>query len=264
MKILFVGDVVGKIGRQAVAEILPKLREQYQIDLVILNAENSAHGAGITSRTINALRQSGADFFTSGNHVLSKPEAAELLTLAESVLIRPANYPTDTPGAGYKLVEVGSRSVLIVNLLGQVFMKEEVANPFKTLDEILAKVDAKNLAGIIVDFHAEATSEKNAFGWYAAGRVSAVLGSHTHVATADARILDGMTAYVSDAGMVGARDSVIGDSREPIINSFLTGAPIKIDIPESGPAIFNSVLVEIDPVTRQAKSIERLDRTVEV
>ncbi|MFA6255420.1 MAG: TIGR00282 family metallophosphoesterase [Patescibacteria group bacterium] len=264
MKILFFGDVIGKIGRKAIREALPEMKKEYEPDLVIANVENLAHGTGVTSKTLQELIEAGADVFTSGNHIFKKPEALDLLQAKDSVLLRPANYLPTMPGAGYKIVTVGSRSLLVVNLLGRVFMKEEFDCPFLEIDKILTEVGQKDLAGIIVDFHGEATSEKNALGWYLDGRVSAVLGTHTHVPTADERILPQGTAYITDVGMVGATDSVIGDKKEPIIESFLTGKSHVIEIPEEGEVDVDAVLLEIDPKTRKATKFRRVDRKIKV
>lgn len=264
MKVLFFGDIVGRIGRQAVKQLLPELRQEFEPDLILANAENSAHGIGFTSKIINELREAGIDFFTSGNHVLSKPEAEILLVAPRPVVIRPANYPASVPGQGFRIIEVGSKSVMIINLMGQVFMKEELDSPFQKIDEILRADLPKNLAAIIVDFHGEATSEKAAFGWYADGRVSAVLGTHTHVPTADQKILPQGTAFVSDVGMVGATDSIIGDTKEPIIDSFVNKTTFKLEIPEAGDVSVNAVLIEINNSSRQAESIIRVDRKVKV
>lgn len=264
MKILFFGDIVGKIARRAIKEILPKLKEEYSPDLVIANAENAAHGIGVTENIIRELQEAGIDFFTSGDHIFDKPDGVNLVSASKPVIIRPANYPNGVRGVGYRVIEVGSRKVLIINLIGRVFMKRDFDCPFRKLDEILQQVKVESLAAIIVDFHAEATSEKGAMGWYADGRVSAVLGTHTHVPTADAKILPQKTAFVSDVGMVGAVDSIIGDKKEPIINSFLHQLPIQLDIPEEGEVFIGAVLIEVDPHTRQAVSFERLDRTIRV
>lgn len=264
MKVLFFGDVVGRIGRQGLKKALPEMKKEYQPDLVIANGENAAHGIGITKKILNELKEAGVDFFTSGNHIFKKPEAEELLTAKDSIILRPANYPTGTPGPDYKIIEVGSRQILIINLMGQVFIKEEFASPFEKIDEILVKIDQKNLAGIIVDFHAEATSEKVAFGWHVDGRVTAVLGTHTHVPTADAKILPQGTAYITDVGMVGATDSIIGNEKGPVLDSFLTDVAHKVEIPEEGEVEIDAILLEIDPKTKKAKSITRLDRKIEV
>ena len=264
MRILFFGDIIGKIGRRAIQKTLPDFKNEYQPDLIIANVENLAHGSGVTQKTLNEMIEAGVDFFTSGNHVFSKPEAEALLAPKDSAVLRPANYPGEMAGQGFKLVEVGSKSVLVVNLIGQVFMKESFDNPFKKFDEIFAQVNQSNLAAVIVDFHAEATSEKVAFGWYVDGRASAVFGTHTHIPTADAKILPQGTAYVTDVGMVGAADSVIGDKKEPIIKSFLTGEPPKIEVPESGEVAMGAMILEVDPKTKKAISFERVDRKVAV
>src|SRR3989344_6189356 len=264
MKILFFGDVVGKIGRQGLKAILPELKKIYQPDLVIANGENLAHGAGITKKIYQEVIAAGVDLLTSGNHVLSKPEAAEVLSAPDTKLLRPANYPLNFPGLGFKIIEVGSKRLLVINLLGQVFMKEDTENPFKKIDEILNEVKLEKLNGIIVDFHAEATSEKVAFGWYVDGRVSAVVGTHTHVPTADAKILPGGTAYLTDVGLVGASVSVIGDKIEPIINSFLTGAAPKIEIPEEGEVTVNAVFLEIDNKNGKVKTFLPLDKKIKI
>ena len=264
MKILFFGDIVGKIARRAIKKVLPELKEKYSPDLIIANAENSAHGIGVTESIIRELQEAGIDFFTSGDHIFDKPDGIGLVSAARPVIIRPANFPEGVAGTGYQVLEVGSRKVLVINLIGRVFMKRDYDCPFRKLDEILKKIKVEDMAAVVLDFHAEATSEKCAMGWYAAGRVSAVLGTHTHVPTADQKILSGGTAFVSDVGMVGATDSIIGDKKEPIINSFLNQTSIQLDIPEEGEVTVGAVLIEIDPKTRQAVSFERLDRTVKV
>lgn len=264
MKILFFGDIVGKIGRQAIKQILPDLKKEFNPDLTIANAENIAHGTGITEKTINELQRLGIDYFTAGDHVLDKPEAENVLNKKNSTLIRPANYAQETPGVGSKVVEVGSRKILLVNLMGQVFIKTEAASPFEAIDKIINDNKDKDLSGIIVDFHAEATSEKIAFGWYVDGKVSAVLGTHTHVPTADAKILPQGTAYVSDVGMVGATDSVLGMTKELSIGRFLGQEITAERIPEKGEVNIGAVLIEIDPKTKKSIHIQRLDRTIEV
>ncbi|MFA5021754.1 MAG: TIGR00282 family metallophosphoesterase [Patescibacteria group bacterium] len=264
MKILFFGDIIGKIGRNGLKKILPELKAEFEPDLTIANAENLAHGLGVTSKILQEMIESGIDIFTSGNHVLSKPEAEKLLTVPNPVLLRPANYVGEFPGVGFKVIPVGSKSVLVINLMGQVFIKDNFDNPFHKIDEILYKFQKDNLAAIIIDFHAEATSEKVAFGWYVDGQVSAVLGTHTHVPTADLRILPQGTAYISDVGMVGATDSVIGDKKEPIIQSFLAGTGPAIEIPEEGEVTVNGVFLEIDAKTKKTVNFSRVDRKVKV
>ena len=265
MKILFVSDIVGKIGRRALAAVLPQLRAEYAVDVVIANAENIAHGKGVTAKTLEEILAAGVDFCTSGNHILDKPEAAELLRLPDLPLLRPANFPDGTPGQGSRVITLGAHQLLVINLIGQVFMKKEgLTNPFRKLDEILQAHTSSTLAGIVVDFHAETTSEKTALGWYADGRVSAVVGTHTHIPTADGRVLPGGTAYITDAGMTGAQDSVIGIVKEPAIAAFCseTTERVPAEIPETGIAVVQTVLITLDPATRRATAIERVDRTV--
>lgn len=265
LTILFLGDVVGKIGRRCVAKALPELREEYRPDVVFANSENVAHGKGVTEETFRELRDAGVDFCTGGNHTFAKDEAVAMLGRKDVPMIRPANFPAGTPGEGSRVIEVGSRRLLIINILGRVFMKEGVDDPFRKLDEILKAHDGDGLAATIVDLHAEATSEKVCFGWYADGRVSAVLGTHTHIPTADPWVLPKGTAYVTDIGMCGGRDTSLGINTDAALRRFLSpvGAG-KFEPPEEGRCRFNSVLVEVDPTTGHATNIERLDREVDV
>jgi len=264
LTVLFLGDVVGKIGRKAVAAVLPQWRDELRPDLVIANAENIAHGSGVTEKTLQELIDAGVEIFTSGNHVFDKPEGEAMLSQKNSILLRPINYPAGTPGVGLKLIEAGSRRLAVLNLIGRSFIKEAFDCPFRALDAALASPACKKADAIIVDFHAETTSEKAAFGWYAAGRVAAVLGTHTHVPTADARVLPPGTAFVTDVGMAGATDSVIGVGKDAAIAGFLTQRSQTFTIPESGEAMVNAVVLEIDPRTGKAESIKRLDKIVTV
>lgn len=263
MKILFFGDIVGKIGRTGLKQVLPEMKAEFEPDFIIANGENAAHGLGINKKIHDDLHAAGIDFFTTGNHYLSKPEAEELYSNKDSIIIRPANF-NNAPGVGYKIVSIGSRSVLIINLIGQVFMRDESENPFKMFDEILAKHQRHNLSGIIVDFHSEATSEVVAFGWHADGRATAVIGTHTHVPTADVKVLPNGTAYVSDVGMCGATNSIIGDLKEPLLNAFINGIKPRVDVPESGSVDIGAVLIEFDPTNGKAIKIDRVDRKTEV
>ncbi len=263
LTILFYGDIVGKPGRRAVAAVLPDMRKELQPDLVIANAENLAHGVGVTRKTLEEMRVSGIDFFTSGNHIWSKPEVYDIFQDPSYPLLRPANYGPETPGRGYQLVPVGHEQVLVVNLHGQVFIEEELDNPFHALDAILDQV-SEPYAGVLVDFHAEATSEKSAFGWHADGRVSAVLGTHTHVPTADERILPRGTAFISDVGMCGLHNSVIGVNTDIILDKFLQKQSRAHDIADHGDCIVNAVLVTIDPQTKKATSITRHQKFITI
>jgi metallophosphoesterase (TIGR00282 family) len=264
MNILFIGDVMGKPGRRAVAALLPDIKKKYAPDFVIANAENLAHGKGITRQTLDELLGAGVDFCTSGNHIWAKPEGHDILASRESPCIRPANFPQGVPGSGAKLIEVGARNILIINLMGRVFMKEHLDCPFRTLDSILEHYQKEKPAAIIVDFHAEATSEKNTFGLYADGRVSAVVGTHTHIPTADERVLPNGTAYITDIGMVGLKNSSIGVEYEGILQTFLTQMPGKFEIPDHGLVVFNAVLIDIDATDGHARSITRIQRDIEI
>ena len=260
MKILFIGDIVGRGGREAVKEILPKVREEYSPDLVIANAENLSHGNGFTPEHIEEMQKAGIDFFTSGHHVWGNKSGVLKLNDPKFPVTRPANYPSsNTPGRGYEIIEDGMMNrLLVVNMQGQVFMRPHVDSPFKIMDKILQETAHENLAGIIVDFHAEATSEKYTLGLYLDGKVSAVVGTHTHVATADAHIFENGTAYISDAGMVGAYDSSIGVKKDLIINKFLTQMPAKHEPETEGKMVFGSVLIEIDEKTKKALDIKQI------
>lgn len=262
--ILFFGDIVGKPGRRAIEKIIPDLKKEYQPDLIMANAENLAHGTGVTGKTLTQMTTAGIDFFTSGNHIWSKPEIYELFNNPDLPLIRPANYSDDSPGKGYKIIDVNGFNVLIINIHGQVFINEELSSPFKKIDEILEKTKKEKLNAIIVDFHAEATSENVGFGWHCDGRVSAVLGTHTHVPTADNRILLEGTAYQTDIGMVGLRDSVIGINKDIILNNFTQEKTKSHDIDEHGICAINATLLKINTNTKQAISIDRIYREIEV
>ncbi len=266
MKILFFGDVIGKIGRRALAKMLPEIKTQYAPDFTIANVENLAHGFGVTPSTLQELLDTGVDFFTSGNHVFDNKECEKVFAdpaLRERI-IRPANYPPGTIGTGERVVDIGAQRLLVVNLMGRVFFKQQFDDPFRMLDEILARHASENLAGILVDFHAEATSEKVAFGLYADGRVSAVLGTHTQVPTADWRVLPNGTAYVTDAGPVAGREGVIGFQKEGPLKGFLTQAPTHFEVLEEGLTEVNGVLVTIDPDTRKATGILKIFKEVTI
>jgi hypothetical protein len=254
LRLLFVGDVVGKEGRRALAQALPAIVGGEEVDLVVVNGENSAGGLGITPRTAQDIFNAGADAITTGNHVWRKREALDYLE-AEPRVIRPANFPPGVPGRGAMLIETkAGLPVAIINLQGRVFM-EAIDCPFRVG---LAEVErlSQITRTIIVDFHAEATSEKIALGWYLDGKVSAVLGTHTHVATADERILPNGTAYISDAGMTGPTDSVIGMRREPVIKRFLTALPQPFEVASKNIEL-QGVLVDIEESGR-ATAIRRV------
>jgi metallophosphoesterase (TIGR00282 family) len=240
MKLLFIGDVVGSPGRQGLRETLPALREQHAADLVVVNGENSAGGVGITERTARDLFESGTDVITTGNHVYRHREAYDFLD-SEQRVVRPANYPQANPGRGHTVVEVGEVRVRVVNLSGAVGMRV-ARSPFDTVDSIL---DHHEADAVFVDFHAEVTSEKVAMGWHLDGRVAAVFGTHTHVPTADGRVLPGGTAFVSDVGMTGSRTSVLGIKPEQALRSLITQMPTRFETADDDVWVMGA-LVEIN------------------
>jgi hypothetical protein len=252
LKILAIGDVIGKPGRRAVQQFLPGLINEFDINFVVANGENSAHGIGITLNTARELHESGIDALTTGNHVWAQREMIKSLD-SDPRIIRPLNFPPAAPGRGFAIFG----DVMVVNLIGRVFVGQYDC-PFRTMDSLLSTVTP--LPGIIiVDFHAEATSEKVALGRYLDGRVSAVVGTHTHIGTTDARVLPGGTAYVTDIGMVGPVDSIIGDDVDNVLNSFLTGLPHRLSVGK-GRVAFDAMLLDIDDVTGNARTIQRIRR----
>ncbi len=258
MRILMVGDVVGSGGRRTVKKVLPKLRNDLNLDFVILQGENLAGGFGLTIETVYEMIEAGADIITSGNHVWDKRDVLRKLDDPQFPVLRPLNYPPSNPGRGAS----SDGPVAVVNLIGRVWVGE-FDSPFAAVDDLLAGGWGKGKP-IVVDLHAEATSEKVAMGWHLDGRVSVLAGTHTHVATADCRILPGGTAYVTDLGMVGGMDSVIGMHTEEALERFLTGVGRRFRPVESGPMRFNSVMIEIDDETLRAVAIERVDRELEL
>jgi metallophosphoesterase (TIGR00282 family) len=251
--ILAIGDIVGKPGRRAVSQLLPSLRQQYGIDLVMANGENAAGGIGLTLSTAKELLAAGVDVLTSGNHIWAQKEIIPYLDGAMPIL-RPLNYPPGVPGKGH--IVIGQ--VAVVNLIGRTFMGDFDC-PFRAMDQLLTELKQSI---IIVDFHAEATSEKGAMGRYLDGRVSAVLGTHTHVGTIDAQLLPQGTAYVTDIGMTGPLDSIIGDDAEAVIQRFLTSMPHRLSVGK-GKTAFNAILVKVDDDTGRALSIERIYQEVQ-
>ena len=255
MNILFIGDVVGKPGRRAVATLVPGLRLERGIDFAIANGENSAHGAGLTASTVDALLASGVDVITSGDHVWDQKEAAEVIE-REPRFLRPLNYPPPAPGRGSTVVPCeGKPAVGVINLMGRVFMPSTDC-PFRAAEAEVTRI-RKQTNVIIVDLHAEATSEKIAMGRFLEGKVSAVIGTHTHVATADEQILPKGTAYISDVGMCGPHESVLGRDTEAVVRRFLTQMPQRLEVAEGGVALCG-VIVEVDEDSGRARSIERI------
>jgi hypothetical protein len=254
MNVLMIGDVYGEPGRTAVQRLLPKLRQEHHIDLTVVNVENSAGGFGVTPQIAHAFLDQGVDVMTTGNHIWDKKEIVEYIA-KENLLLRPANFPVGTPGVGYVTVKAGPHRVSVLNLMGRVFMNP-IDCPFRKADEIIAELRRESPV-ILVDMHAEATSESVAMGWYLDGRVSAVVGTHRHVQTADERVLPGGTAYITDLGLTGPTDGVIGVDRDQIIQRFLTQMPIRFETAR-GPASLQGVVITVDPETGRASDIRRL------
>ncbi len=254
MNILCVGDVVGTAGCRHLEAVLPVVKRQYAVDVCIVNGENSADGNGITRVSAEALFRCGADAITTGNHVYRRPEVYDMLDLNNGI-VRPANYPNTAPGSGVFIVDKGRFQVAVINLMGVVYM-EPLACPFETLDSVLKMPDLPRVR--IVDFHAEATAEKKALGYYADGRVSAVLGTHTHVQTADEQILPEGTGFISDIGMTGPVQSVLGIRPDQSIAKMKGKVPVRFSTAE-GPCMLNAVLLSVDPATGKTQKMERLD-----
>jgi metallophosphoesterase (TIGR00282 family) len=255
MIILAIGDIIGKPGRQAVKELLPSLKQQCRIDYVIANGENVAGGLGLTPGTAEELFDAGVDVITSGNHIWAQKEILPCLD-SEMPILRPLNYPPGVPGRGYLVFK---KRLVVVNLIGRTFIGNFDC-PFRAMDKLLAELKPEP-AVIIVDFHAEATSEKVALGRYLDGRVSAVLGTHTHVGTIDTQLLPAGTAYVTDIGMTGPIDSIIGDDTDAVLSRFLSLIPHRLTVGK-GRVAFNAILVTVDGKTGKATGIERIDREV--
>lgn len=260
MKILFIGDIFGEPGRRMVVESLRGIRRQHGIGFVVANGENSAGGMGITPVIAGELFSAGVDVITSGNHIWKYKEIFEFLK-TEPRLLRPLNYPADVPGSGSTVAEAGGIKIGVINVMGRTFM-DAIECPFRTSMEEAKKL-SEQARIILVDFHAEATSEKVALGWFLDGTVSAVVGTHTHVQTADERVLPGGTAYITDAGMTGSRDSVIGVKKEIIIRRFLAQVPVSFEVAK-GDEVMSAVIIETDEQTGRSSSIQRLQAGVKM
>ena len=262
MKILFLGDIVGRPGRESVAKILPHLTKGYQPDITIANAENVAHGKGVTESSLQELIAMGIDFFTSGNHVWRK-EGKKLLQDSSVPLIRPANYPVGVLGRGYDIINIRTQKIAIINLIGRVFFHSDYDCPFKKADEILAEIAREKCNAIFVDFHCEATSEARAMGFYLDGRISAIVGTHTHVQTSDDQLLPKKTAYITDTGMCGIKNSILGRDQAEIIEVFLKQDSVEADWKNDWKeCIVQGVFIETGK-DGKAKKIERVLEIVE-
>lgn len=260
MKILALGDIFGRPGRDAVKKHLPTVKQEWKPDLTLANIENLSGGKGFLIKHIEEMQKAGIDFFTSGNHVWKQKESLSKLDDLNFPVIRPANYPPGCPGRGFQVVTANMmKKVLVINLMGQVFMPSQLDSPFHAADRILEQTKSEHLDAIVIDFHAEVTSEKWALGHHLDSRVSAVYGTHTHVPTADSRILPGGTAFLTDVGMTGPYDSVIGLDKKILLKHFLTQLPAKHEVAKDD-ARFNAVFFEIDEKTKLAKNIQLIQK----
>lgn len=254
MRVIFIGDVMGTVGQEMLTTYLPQLKNKYRPQLTIVNGENIARGKGITQSLYKLILQAGADVVTMGNHTFDKDEIYDFIDSAKR-LIRPANYPAAcTPGQGYTLVQVNQTTVGVINLQGRAFL-DNIDDPFAVIDQLLAKLQP-HCQLILIDFHAETTSEKLALGWYLDGRVAAVIGTHTHVQTNDARLLEHGTAFLTDAGMTGPYNEILGMRRDRVIERFKTNRPTRFETPNSGAGQLNGCLLTLDERTGQAQKIE--------
>lgn len=257
-KILFFGDISGTLGRQGVKEITPIWKKKYQPDIIIANVENLAHNKGVTLKTLAEMAEAGIEIFTGGNHIWKKYEIEKLVKETDYKIAAPANDSRCPKEYLFQIVEINNTKLAVINLNGQTFMENEttISNPFIKIDKLLSQIPKQ--ANIIIDMHAEATSDKRALGLYLDGRVAAVLGTHTHIPTADAQILEKGTGYITDIGMVGAYPSVLGIKQEIIIEKFLTETRIRHDLPTSGQIEVNAVLLDIDNKTHKTTDIKLL------
>ena len=257
MNILCIGDIVGRPGREAVAYALPRIKKEHSIDFVIANAENASGGSGLIPKNADEILSFGVDVMTMGDHVWDKPDIFPYLQEHQQRIIRPANFPEGVPGVGWTIARAANGvKVGVINLLGRTFMRYNVLCPFRALDTIVAQIKEETPV-IIVDMHAETTSEKMALGHFSDGKVSLVFGTHTHIQTADEKILPQGTAYITDLGMSGPYDSVIGQDKAKIITRFLTSMPHKFEVAQA-PGTVHGVVVKVDPKTGRAEAITRL------
>lgn len=253
MRVLFIGDVVGSMGREMITEYLSRLKKKFRPQVTIVNGENAAAGRGITEKIYKKFLQDGVDVVTMGNHTWDNRDIFEFIDQAKK-MVRPANFPEGTPGQGIVFVKVNQLELAVINMQARSFMVD-LDDPFRKMNELIEEA-RKRTPIIFVDFHGETTSEKQAMGWFLDGKVSAVVGTHTHVQTNDARILPQGTAYLTDVGMTGPYDGILGMRREPVIEKFLTALPKRFEVVENGRGLLSGCLLEIDDVTGKAKTIE--------
>lgn len=263
LRLLAVGDIYGTVGRRALRRLLPDLRRELRIDIAIVNGENSAGGRGVSMKTALEIRDAGADVITTGNHIWAQPDHVEVLNDEHLRVVRPMNFPDPAPGRGVWRIVVKGQPIIVANVQGRAFM-DPLDDPFRAMDDT---IDAhqydeatRRRPFVVVDMHAEASAEKQALAWHLDGRATAVWGTHTHVPTADPRVLPGGTGYVTDLGFTGARDSIIGAAIEPSLHRFLTGRPGRLHAPEGGDAVMHAVLFEIDVASGTCRSVTRVDR----
>ena len=254
MRILFIGDIVGKIGRKAISTYLPKIKQSYRPTVSIVNAENAAHGKGLTEKIYKQLLREGVDFMTMGNHTYGQREIYDFIDDAHR-MVRPANFPEEAPGVGMRYIQINEKKLAIINLQGRSFM-QDIDDPFKKADQLIEEA-RKVTPDIFVDFHAETTSEKNALGWYLDGRVRAVVGTHTHIQTSDSRVLPNGTGYITDVGMTGYYDGILGINREEVINRFITSLPQRHVVPDEGRSVLSGVIIDLDKEGKTTQ-IERI------
>ncbi|WP_436861919.1 TIGR00282 family metallophosphoesterase [Staphylococcus caeli] len=242
MRLLFIGDIVGKVGREAITTYLSRLKQTYRPTVTIVNAENAAHGKGLTEKIYKDLLREGVDFMTMGNHTYGQRQIYDFIDSANR-MVRPANFPEEAPGVGMRFIQINEAKLAIINLQGRAFM-QDIDDPFKKADALIEEAQ-KETDYIFVDFHAETTSEKNAMGWYLDGRVSAVVGTHTHIQTSDERILPGGTGYITDVGMTGFYDGILGINRNEVITRFITSLPQRHVVPDEGRSVLSGVIIDI-------------------
>ena len=264
VNILFIGDIVGSVGRKAVAALLPNLKKEFFIDLVIANGENAAHGKGITPSTTEELLSSGIDWITTGDLCFDQQSSIDACFNDQQPILRPANYSSQAPGRGHAVISTAFGEVLLINLLGRSFMFRDYDSPFEKYTEIMSLFTDKKFSAIIIDIHAETTSEKIAFRHYIKESASALIGTHTHVQTADHCISPTGTGYITDVGMTGYADGIIGVEKEPVIYSFLTQIKQPQRLPDSGKAILSAVVITIDPATSRCQSIVPIQRFISI
>lgn len=254
MRLLFIGDIVGKVGREAITTYLSRLKQTYRPTVTIVNAENAAHGKGLTEKIYKDLLREGVDFMTMGNHTYGQRQIYDFIDSANR-MVRPANFPEEAPGVGMRFIQINEIKLAIINLQGRAFM-QDIDDPFKKADELINEAK-KETDYIFVDFHAETTSEKNAMGWYLDGRASAVVGTHTHIQTSDERILPGGTGYITDVGMTGFYDGILGINRHEVITRFITSLPQRHVVPDEGRSVLSGVIIDINKEGRTTH-IERV------